>query len=74
MTLDEAILHCDDVSRECTNSQCSLDHIQLREWLIELKQYRELNKQRNSTEQSILSALKPDDLIFNPVSALEAKE
>lgn len=43
MTLDEAIKHCEEVSMECEASgktQCSLDHRQLMNWLIELKQLR----------------------------------
>ena len=43
MTLDEAIQHCDDVYHTCTNKQCSLDHLQLKNWLIELKELREKN-------------------------------
>ena len=41
MTLDEAIKHCEEVAKECDNLQCSLDHLQLGEWLQELKRYRE---------------------------------
>lgn len=38
MTLDEAIKHCQE--RVCDNSECSLEHKQLAEWLIELKELR----------------------------------
>jgi len=41
MTLDEAINHCEEVSKECKNTECSLDHLQLAAWLKELKQGRE---------------------------------
>lgn len=44
MTLDEAISHCDDVISEqesCNKIGCMNEHIQLRDWLIELKEYRE---------------------------------
>lgn len=44
MTLDEAIQHCEEVSRDCNNAQCSIDHMQLRQWLLELKQYRERDR------------------------------
>ncbi|GLI57699.1 hypothetical protein PM10SUCC1_32130 [Propionigenium maris DSM 9537] len=40
MTLDEAIRHAEEVSKsEC--SECSLEHKQLAEWLIELKEFRQ---------------------------------
>lgn len=44
MTLDEAIKHCEEVSKECKNTECSLDHLQLAAWLKELKEYRENTK------------------------------
>lgn len=43
MTLDEAIKHCEDVILEqmsCNKTGCADDHIQLRDWLIELKKYK----------------------------------
>jgi hypothetical protein len=40
MTLDEAIMHCNDVSGECQD-KCSFEHEQLAKWLMELKGYRE---------------------------------
>ena len=58
MTLDEAIRHCleqarklqdkadrvgDDESRQCM--ECAADHIQLAEWLTELKERREADVQ-----------------------------
>ena len=40
MTLDEAILHAEEVANsEC--SECAKEHKQLAEWLKELKGYRE---------------------------------
>ena len=39
MTLDEAIAHCKE--KICDNSECSLEHQQLADWLIELKERRE---------------------------------
>jgi len=45
MTLDEAILHCEEVADRCAvtdgNRKCEADHRQLAEWLRELKMYRE---------------------------------
>ena len=40
MTLDEAIEHCKEVSERCNNHLCAYDHLQLMNWLIELKQRR----------------------------------
>ena len=47
MTLDEAMQHCKEVyeSNEGTNYKCSLEHWQLYNWLRELKEYRETNKE-----------------------------
>lgn len=41
MTIDEAIKHCQEVSYSCNNKECSLEHTQLTNWLIELKYYRD---------------------------------
>lgn len=38
MSLDEAIQHCIEKGQGCT--QCAEEHLQLAEWLKELKQYR----------------------------------
>lgn len=40
MSLDEAIQYCEEVLPIAETSQCAREHIQLREWLIELKNYR----------------------------------
>lgn len=40
MTLEEAILHCEEVAI-CRKGDCSDEHRQLAEWLKELKAYRE---------------------------------
>ena len=40
MTLDEAIQHAKEVASQCTNQECSLEHMQLAKWLEELKQRR----------------------------------
>ena len=37
MTLEEAIIHCEE--KACGNTQCALEHRQLAEWLQELQQY-----------------------------------
>jgi hypothetical protein len=85
MTLDEAIQHCEEVSRDCNNVQCSIDHMQLRQWLLELKQYREkdriatlsINEDTEQARQfgrSMISDIKAEDLIFNPMSVLEQKQ
>ena len=45
LTIDEAILHCEEqIKQQKQNNCCACmqDHIQLKDWLIELKQYREL--------------------------------
>ena len=44
MSLDEAILHCEEVLPLAETSQCAREHMQLRNWLIELKNYRNNNK------------------------------
>lgn len=42
MTLDEAIIHCEEVANsEC--SECAKQHQQLAEWLKELRRYKENN-------------------------------
>jgi len=44
MTLDEAIAHADEAGRrmlnECSTNTCGLEHIQLRDWLSELREFR----------------------------------
>lgn len=46
MTLDEAILHCEEVADRCAitdgNRKCEEEHRQLAEWLKELKKLREV--------------------------------
>ena len=41
MTLDEAIIHCEEKAKEC--SKCGKEHQQLADWLKELKQHREMS-------------------------------
>lgn len=44
MTLDEAIIHCEEVADKCAVAdryiECAKEHRQLAEWLKELKEYR----------------------------------
>lgn len=52
MTIDEAIVHCEEVAEEHTKynfyggyegcDECAEEHRQLAEWLKELKLYREM--------------------------------
>lgn len=44
MTLDEAIIHCEDVAndRAGCSEDCAEEHRQLAEWLKELKAYRQM--------------------------------
>lgn len=44
MDLDEAIKHCEEVIPLAESGQCAKEHIQLRNWLIELKNYRNKGK------------------------------
>ena len=44
MNLDEAIKHCNDVINSCDNKGCKLDHKQLKNWLLELKNLRKLKE------------------------------
>lgn len=44
MTLDEAILHCEARAKaDC--SECAKEHLQLAEWLEQLKRYKDLEEQ-----------------------------
>lgn len=43
MTLDEAIKHCEEVLPIAESAQCAKEHMQLRNWLIELRNYRNNN-------------------------------
>lgn len=44
MSLDEAIQHCEEVLPLTETSQCAQEHMRLRNWLIELKNYRDKDK------------------------------
>lgn len=45
MTLDQAIQHCYEVAENEQCYACAEEHLQLAEWLEELKYYREKNKE-----------------------------
>lgn len=54
MSLNDAIKHCEEVAFNCENSQCAREHIQLKDWLVELRQYREIyNKSKKSIKDEI---------------------
>lgn len=40
MTLEQAIKHCNDVAKTCNNVGCSINHLQLANWLKELLEYK----------------------------------
>lgn len=44
MTLDQAIKHCYEVAENEPCYTCAEEHLQLAEWLEELKNYRERDK------------------------------
>ena len=50
MSLDEAIKHCEEKS--CGNNACALEHKQLKEWLIELKELKEQKPWREKDEKN----------------------
>lgn len=41
MTLEEAIKHIDEVLESSACERCKREHLQLKEWLLELKMRRE---------------------------------
>ena len=41
MTLQEAINHIDEVIKDTECEECKKKHIQLKQWLIELQEFRE---------------------------------
>ena len=46
MNLEEAINHCEKVALSCaeSNKECALDHVQLMQWLKELRALRQIVK------------------------------
>ena len=49
MTLDEAIEHCEEVAKIVCD-ECAEEHMQLAEWLRELKKLREQSKKVDMRE------------------------
>ena len=49
MKLDEAINHCEEVALSCakSNRECALEHVQLMQWLKELRALRKLVKPKH---------------------------
>ena len=50
MTLDEATKHCLEVAHNTTCADCKNEHLQLAEWLLELKKRREENEQESNSQ------------------------
>lgn len=46
LTLEEAIKHCEEVAeregKTCNGAECAEEHLQLAEWLKELRAYRDV--------------------------------
>lgn len=42
MNIQEAIQHCEDVAKKCCGNECSIDHLQLQKWLVELVMYKKI--------------------------------
>ena len=58
MTLDEAIEHADEVRKRLGDSPCGMDHLQLAEWLRDLRRYQ------NGDYGVIMAALNHVDLFL----------
>jgi hypothetical protein len=56
MTLDDAIQHAKEVASQCSNQECSLEHMQLAKWLEELKQRRERDELALKMKHAAISA------------------
>lgn len=64
MTLDEAIKHCEDVAAKCFversarnhSGKCGFEHLELAEWLKELKAYKE--------QEPCVDAISREDAMF----------
>lgn len=68
MTIEEAIMHCEEVAGRCTANrcECAADHLQLKAWLQELV---ELRKRENV--RSDLQGEYEAELIANKITADE---
>ncbi|WP_276954306.1 hypothetical protein [Helicobacter rodentium] len=51
MTLDEAITHALEKANELKNCECAKEHLQLAEWLKELKFLREKTSEKNCKKE-----------------------
>lgn len=60
MTLDDAIVHADWVADNC-EGECSEDHMQLAEWLRELKRLRTENDKLRESVRNLLSCIKHEE-------------
>lgn len=63
MTIDEAIIHCEEVAiRKLKNEnnakcvQCGEEHVQLAKWLKELKDYK--------SREDLVSVVRCDDCVY----------
>lgn len=65
MTLDEAILHCEEVSK-ISNCKCANEHKQLKEWLMELKKLKESHDEISSKmkKQCVVRTVKTSHLCW----------
>lgn len=52
MTIEEAIMHCEEVAGRCTANQCecAADHLQLKAWLEELVELRKRENVRSGLQ------------------------
>ncbi len=55
MTLDEAINHAVSVAEICACEECGMEHLQIAEWLTELKTRREV--EQNTCEKLLIVQL-----------------
>jgi rubrerythrin len=83
MTIEEAIQHCHEVAeKECT--ECGKEHLQLAEWLAELKKLRQLqNSMQNDDyalwileegDYDIYEGVTPDKYICNKCGCIEYRK
>lgn len=56
-TLDDAIKHYDEIGKSSISQECSKKNHQVRDWLVELKQYK-----KHSNSEKIGKNLKPFNL------------
>jgi hypothetical protein len=73
MTLDEAIIHCNEVAFTCNKIECSNDHKELANWLEELKFFRSWYKKWfiDSEDNINLELLNLRQMLVKEKAALE---